>query len=138
MTFVFPKSARSGGIPSYVYGIVGVVAFLAVIFFLARGSGPSDTGLVLYWGIGCPHCIKVEEYLQANKVDEKIQITRKEVYQNQKNAYEMSKRAGECGLPTGTVAVPFLWTGKTCLIGDIDIIKFFWDAMSAASSSAEK
>jgi len=131
-----PQSARPGRVPAFVYGLAGVIGFLAVLFFLARGSGPAESGIILYWGIGCPHCEKVEEFLQANKVEQVIEITKKEVYQNQKNAYEMGKHAGVCGLPTDSVAVPLLWTGQQCLIGDVDIIGYFRQALGMESSSA--
>ena len=40
-------------------------------------------------------------------------------------ARELSQKASECGLSTNSVGVPFLWDGKTCLVGDADVIDFF-------------
>ncbi|MDD5751724.1 MAG: hypothetical protein PHS73_04370 [Candidatus Peribacteraceae bacterium] len=138
MSFPLLHSAHPGRIPSFVYGIVGVTAFLVVLFLFARGPAPQDTGLVLYWGIGCPHCEKVEEFIRQNQVEKTLQITKKEVYNDQKNTYEMGRHAGECGLPSDTIAVPFLWTGEKCLIGDIDIIRYLQLAMGADSSGTPR
>jgi len=35
----------------------------------------------------------------------------------------------KCGLDVSVIEVPSLWDGKTCLVGDTDIIKFFEDAV---------
>jgi len=114
---------RSGALPKSLLGIVGVFALLAILFFFARGS--VTNGITLFYGIGCPHCEKVEEYLTTNKVAEKVQYTKKEVYYNKRNAKEMASRAKTCGLPTDTIGVPFLWTGSGCLLGEPDIVDFF-------------
>jgi glutaredoxin len=123
-----PASSRRSGLLKTSLGMVGVAVFLTVVFFVARasngGSGLPD-GLVLYWGEGCPHCEKVEEFLAQNKLDAKFPITRKEVYSQKGNAREMQKIAKSCGLPADSISIPFLWTGKECLIGDVDIIAFF-------------
>jgi glutaredoxin-related protein len=42
----------------------------------------------LYYGNGCPHCAKVEEYIKNNDLD--IKIEQKEVYQNKQNAEEFN------------------------------------------------
>lgn len=127
-----PASGRRSGLTKTLLGIVGVAIFLTVVFFLARatgsGGGTSD-GIILYWGQGCPHCEKVEEFLLKNKVDEKFSITRKEVYYQKGNAREMQKYAKQCGLKTDSISIPLLWTGETCLVGDVDIIKFFTEKL---------
>lgn len=121
-------SGRRSGLTKTLLGVVGVSVFLVVVFFLARasgGRGSTSDGIILYWGQGCPHCEKVEEFLVQNKVDQKLSITRKEVYYQKGNAREMQKYAKQCGLKTDSISIPLLWTGKTCLVGDQDIIAFF-------------
>ena len=130
--------ARPGsGLLKTVFGGAAVVAFLAIVLMLARSGGSSlPEGIVLYWGEGCPHCAKVEEFLQTNKVDQQVQITRKEVYKDRRNAREMARVAKQCDLnPTG-MGVPFLWTGTTCLTGDKDIIAFFQATVGGADAAA--
>ena len=132
------RSARKGSMATFFLGLAGVAVFLGVLFFLARSTRPADTGIVLYWGIGCPHCEKVEAFIKENRVEEKVQFTKKEVYQDQKNAYAMGQHAGKCGMSKDNIAVPFLWTGSKCLIGDTEIIKFFQSGLDASSLSAGK
>ncbi len=81
--------------------------------------------LILFYGDGCPHCVIVENYLEENKINEKIYFVKKEVYYNQNNAKDLQEKAKICGLPTNSIGVPFLWNGKACLLGSPDIINFF-------------
>lgn len=81
--------------------------------------------IILFYGDGCPHCVKVEEFIKENKVDEKISFEQKEVYHNKNNANELAAKAEICGLPTDSIGVPFLWSGSKCFVGDRDIIEFF-------------
>ena len=81
--------------------------------------------IIFFYGDGCPHCAKVEEYFKENNVQNKISFTQKEVYYNKNNASELASKAKICGLTTNSIGVPFLWTGKKCLIGDENIINFF-------------
>ncbi|BCX14649.1 MAG: hypothetical protein KatS3mg088_332 [Patescibacteria group bacterium] len=88
-------------------------------------SASSSGELVFYYGNTCPHCKDVEEWMNSNKIEEKLKITKKEVYDNQNNASELVSTAQKCGLNTSSIGVPFLYTqeGK-CLIGTPDIINY--------------
>ncbi len=72
---------------------------------------------IFFYGNTCPHCADVEEWMRENKVEEKIKLVKKEVYDNQTNALELSKAAEGCGMDTASIGVPFLFTpeGK-CLV----------------------
>jgi len=85
-------------------------------------TGNKREELVFYYGITCPHCKEVEKWMEENKIEEKIEIIKKEVYDNKTNAEELVKSAKSCGLDTSAIGVPFLYTpeGK-CLIGTPDV-----------------
>jgi len=87
------------------------------------------TDIILYYGEGCPHCAKVEDYLNKNNVRGKLNFETKEVYSNKDNAQEMAQKANLCGINQNNIGVPFLWDGKNCYVGDSDIIKFFEEKM---------
>ncbi len=80
---------------------------------------------VFYYGNTCPHCEIVEEWFQANQVEEKMTFQKKEVYDNQANANELTKVAISCGLDANNIGVPFLYAEGKCLIGSPDIIEYF-------------
>lgn len=87
-------------------------------------SQASDTPIFFY-GNTCPHCADVEAWMEENKIEEKISITKKEVYDNRQNAQELTKAAQSCNIPTNNIGVPFLYTPEgECLIGTPDIINY--------------
>lgn len=81
--------------------------------------------LIFFYGNTCPHCADVEEWMKENNIEEKVQLTKKEVYGNKANALELSKAAESCGMDTASIGVPFLFTpeGK-CLVGTPDIVNY--------------
>jgi glutaredoxin len=83
----------------------------------------TGSDVVLYYGDTCPHCLKVESFIDNNQFPIKNQIVKKEVFNNQANAEEMTQRAQQCGLDTGSLGVPFFWYKDRCVTGDEDIIK---------------
>ncbi|HBH46903.1 MAG: hypothetical protein A2445_05825 [Candidatus Jacksonbacteria bacterium RIFOXYC2_FULL_44_29] len=102
-------------------GVV-IIIIAAVTWSLTQKN---QDGLILYYGDGCSHCANVEKFLADNAIEQKVQVQKKEVYQNQKNAQELGQRAAKCGLPSDNVGIPVLWDGTNCLVGDQDIINFF-------------
>lgn len=82
--------------------------------------------LVLYYGITCPHCKIVEEYILQNGLEEKLGVAQKEVYQNQNNNNELVERAKTCGIDLDRLGVPLLWDGNDskCYEGDQAIIVY--------------
>ncbi|MDO8512069.1 MAG: hypothetical protein Q7S57_02260 [bacterium] len=85
------------------------------------------TGIVLYFGDTCPHCKIVAQFIEDNKIKEKVTFEEKEVYNNQANAKELAEVAKTCGLATDAIGVPFLWDGKACIQGQDQTINFFKD-----------
>lgn len=95
-------------------------------------NGQVDLDIILFYGQGCPHCAKVDEFLKSNKVEDRIKITKREVYYNKDNANLLVEKASVCGLTTNSIGVPFLWKGSDdskCLVGDADIINFFQEKL---------
>lgn len=83
-----------------------------------------DAELTIFYGQGCPHCEKVEDYIIANNADEKVPLQMKEVWYNKTNADEMSAKADICKISKDELGVPFMFNSKNqkCYVGDVDII----------------
>jgi len=79
-----------------------------------------------FWGAGCPHCAKVEEFLASWEGKEKIKLTKMEIYKDSNNRNLLLSRAKNCGLNQNQIAVPFLVKPDgSCTVGDELIIKYF-------------
>lgn len=86
--------------------------------------------LIFYYGDTCPHCHIVDNYIKNNRISQKLNITNKEVYNNQDNADELRAKAKLCGIPDNALGVPLLWNGRDCLVGDQPIIDFLNDQIN--------
>ncbi|MDD3102004.1 MAG: hypothetical protein PHE59_02565 [Patescibacteria group bacterium] len=118
-----------------LFAIIIVLVIIGIIFVIignrsgqkSKNNSPED-GIVLFFSPTCPHCIKVEEFLAQNKAAEKIKFENRDT-SIAVNLELLKEKAGECGLNEGDLAIPFLFDGSNknpvCLIGDVDIIKFF-------------
>ena len=98
---------------------------------------PSKNKIIYYYGITCPHCREVEEWIKKNKIEEKVKIEKKEVYQNQENSAELSFVAENCGLDTSSIGVPFLWADGKCYIGTPEVKKVLEEKLNIKNQNAK-
>lgn len=117
--------------------ILLVIAVLAVGYFFFKNLSPaapvqnfadSEADLILFWGVGCPHCQKVEEYISEHKLSDKLKIAKKEVYYDQGNQQllnETVKKCPEIDTSQG-VGVPLAYSPgeNKCFYGDTPIINW--------------
>jgi len=115
-----------------------VVIILAGVGFWAWQSGvftktPSvavkpaimPEGIILFYGDGCPHCKDVEDFMTKNKIEEKVKITKLEVWHNKDNQTILTQVVQKCGIKGDSVGVPFLYDGNgKCYIGETDVPNF--------------
>lgn len=111
-----------------------IIAGISLVF---KNKTSNDTlnnsPIILFYGTGCPHCVNVEKYIIDNKVQEKVEFQKKEVFNNKNNADLLVEKAKVCGFPTETIGVPFLWDGtdSRCYTGDADVIQYFKDKIGS-------
>lgn len=108
---------------------IGIVLLVIVggIFVLSQNKAPNGGAhqIILFFGETCPHCLNVEQFLQANNVEQKISFEKKEVYNNRANADLLASKARECGINDRQIGVPFLYANGRCLVGEEEVINFF-------------
>jgi glutaredoxin len=115
---------------------LGIFIVLGIGFYFSREKNSSQDqdlkGIILFYGIGCPHCAKVEEFIKENKIKEKIAFEEKEVYFNKENVKQLVEVAKKCGFNENEIGVPFLWDGEgqRCIVGDEPIINFFKEKLN--------
>jgi hypothetical protein len=107
--------------------------FFSSIFTGPVTSEPLPAGIVLFFGADCPHCIKVEAFIQDNKIDSKIKITKLEIPFNGKTSPELVSNSGllvkaaqTCKMDASNgVGIPLLYDGAgKCFNGDVGVIDF--------------
>lgn len=116
------------------YTIV-VAVFLIIIGFVIWGwksgylstnddSGKS-TDIIYYYGKECPHCADVSKFLKENKIAEKIDFSKREIFHNSVNNQAMQEKAKECNITSEGMGVPFVWARGECFIGTPNVESFF-------------
>ncbi len=86
---------------------------------------PLPAGIVLFYGQGCPHCEDVEKFITENKIEDKVKISRLEVWYNKNNQATLAQVVKMCNIKGDSVGVPFLYDGNgKCYIGEVDVPNF--------------
>jgi len=110
--------------------ILILVALGAYYFYTSKKVTPvfsdSEAQLILFWGDGCSHCEKVKEYIKEKKLESKVKIVYKEVFNNQDNQKQLTdtvKKCPEIDISKG-IGVPLAYDTQNnkCLYGDTTII----------------
>jgi len=122
---------------AFSFVLVIMVLFLVLLFLWYTNGGLANiitriikpgsdiNGIILFEGANCPQCVKVEDFISTNHLENRIAFTRLEVFNNAKNAGILADKAQTCGLDPKQLGVPFVWDGKNCIIGYVDVIEFF-------------
>ena len=80
----------------------------------------------LYVGTGCPHCAKVEAFLEGfSQQHPQFKLNIYDVYKSRRDAAKLMQKFSELDVPEEQRGVPVLFTGKTYYFGDRDIINYF-------------
>jgi len=119
----------------FISGIVLVIILsLAAALYFWSGSSKvnptvsSDSEIIFFWGIGCPHCENVKEFVAENKIKEKISFAEAEIFRNKENQNQFISKMKACGInDEKKMGVPMLWVKEKCYFGDENIIKYFTD-----------
>ena len=121
--------------------IVLIIIVLGVGFFVWQYKPASQTpvepaplpeGIILFYGDGCSYCEAVDEFISQNNIEDKLKITRLEVWYDKPNAALLGQIAQQCGITGDSVGVPFLYDpysseaggNGSCYVGEVDVPNF--------------
>jgi len=123
-------------IKKIIYILIGIALIFGLYKLLStppKNNSPSNVivenpDLIFYWGDGCPHCENVEKWMAENNIDQKLKITKKEVYQDAENRKELidsvNKYCPELNQNGVGVPIGFDPVNNKCIQGDTTIIDF--------------
>jgi glutaredoxin len=90
----------------------------------AGQNSANSAKTILFYGDTCPHCKNVDKFIEENKIAEKIQFEKLEIFNNKDNSTLMYEKAVACGVNKDEVGVPFFWDEGKCIIGDTKIEEY--------------
>lgn len=102
--------------------LIPLLILLIFTPFLARGEEKEK--VIFFYGFSCSHCAKVEKYMESIDFAQKVNLEKREVYLNQKNAALFNQFCEQAGIPTNERGVPLLVWGDEYSVGDTPIISF--------------
>lgn len=110
--------------------LIALAVVLVGVFYAPQRQASQKIALkaepmILFYGIGCPHCINVERFLQK-KSQLTVPLVRKEVYSNRANLRDLIDKAKKCNaIKNGGIPIPLLWRGHNqCITGDTPVMRY--------------
>jgi glutaredoxin-related protein len=106
-----------------------------VVLTTARNSGEpaplnktalnNPTNYEYFWSETCPHCAKVNDFMESWDGKDKISLTKYEINESVENQNYFLQRGEFCDIPRNQMGVPLLVTPDgQCLPGDEPIIEY--------------
>lgn len=92
-------------------------------FAYAQGIKQNEDLVYVFWGQGCGHCAKVEQYIQENRLDDIFSIERKEIYFDKENREDFLDACDKNGIPMERAGVPMAIINGKCVRGKTLIIE---------------
>ncbi|MBU5690196.1 MAG: glutaredoxin domain-containing protein [Candidatus Aenigmatarchaeota archaeon] len=105
-----------------VFVILSLVLIFSLYIVYKNKPKYNQDEILFFYGITCPHCKNVENFIDENNLNDKLKIRSFEVYQNETNLNEMLAYARKCGLKDSNLGVPMIYYNGKCYIGDKDCI----------------
>lgn len=102
-----------------------VIAFLVLALAHTGAQAAASKIIYFYYGQGCPHCAKVEQFFQRGGFYTKYHIESREIYFNRTNAAEFNQALNDLNVPESERGVPTVIAGQKYLTGDSNIINNF-------------
>jgi len=103
-------------------------SLLPVLSVLPVAAEQEARSIIYFHGNGCPHCAKVDQWLEDNDLWSKYPIDDREIYDSPDNAKYFNQVLGDLGVPLRERGVPTMVLGEFTLSGDKPIIEGFIEA----------
>lgn len=89
--------------------ILSLLLFISLTLIgLSTKAAEDNTTYTYFYGQGCGHCIKVENYFETTDIDEKIQLQKHEIWFNQDGRSVLEEKLKHLSLTLDQVGTPFL------------------------------
>ncbi|MEW6295181.1 MAG: cytochrome c biogenesis protein CcdA [Candidatus Diapherotrites archaeon] len=115
-----------------------ILLAMFLFFFSTVHAIESEQAACVYffYGNGCPHCARVEPFLeQLGQKYPELKIEKFEIYNDRQNALLLNKYFEAFGVPEIERGIPAAFVSKKYLIGDKPIIENLEGEISTVSSS---
>lgn len=102
-----------------------IFLFLLFIKFLPFVEANNSSQIYFFYGQGCFHCSRVEQYFKNEKIFIRYPVIKKEIYSNRDNAVLFNNLLDKLNVTSNNRGVPTVIIGNKVLMGDTPIIDNF-------------
>lgn len=103
--------------------IILIIVFLVLSLFSTFTLAQEQACLHFFYGEGCPHCGKVEPFVESLSEDPTVHVEVFEVYSERENALLLQDYFEAYNVPQNMRGVPVVFIGDTYLVGDTPILE---------------
>jgi len=102
-----------------------LIIFILVLgmFFKAGLIKSQKPRIILFYGQGCSHCLKVERFLEKNHLNQFFEIEKKEIYFHQENRKAFEEICEKFQIPLKLRGVPLMIIENHYFVGDKEILE---------------
>ncbi len=105
-----------------IFGLL-LLFLISLIPVTAQETNETDKICIyFFYGIGCPHCARVEPYIDELEKNTNVHIHRYEIYQNRSNLLLLLQYFENYNVPENQRGVPAVFVGDTYYVGDKPIL----------------
>lgn len=114
---------------------VSLILLVGAVWSMSRKPVLDTASTTLFYSTTCVHCKQVEEFIRANKIDEKVTIARKEI-SVPANMASLNQAVEFCKFDASQgIGVPFLLAEGKCYMGGPDVEGYFRQKAGLATES---
>jgi glutaredoxin len=126
---VYSEKVTSKAKQAIAWFIVINLVIIGVLLYLTLNEPVtiSSEEISLFYSSTCPHCKNVEDFIENNSLEERLNISQKNVALPN-NINEYNSAADICKIPEEERGIPLLYYNGSCYLGDLDAIDFLKQA----------
>jgi len=113
------------------FSLIGgaIIALAVFLFFQSPGSGVNlaelEGKITYYYRDDCPHCQNILNFIEENKISEKVGFTKKELSTDAASSREFLAVVKKCGIAAEEAGVPLVYADGQCFLGEPKVMELF-------------
>ncbi len=98
-----------------------IITFVLGVILLNSKINAQGSEVILFHSPNCGHCITVNEYIDQNSIESKVNINYQDVTTDESYNLYLEKSEAYCNM--SSVSTPMLFVDDTCLLGSTPVIE---------------
>ncbi len=110
---------------------IGLTLIVGIILLNRNVYAQQEGEVILFHSPNCGHCTTVDNYIEQNNIESKVNINYQDVTTDEAYNYYLEKSEAYCNM--SSVSTPMLFVDNTCILGSTPVI----DKLELLSSNTD-